>query len=172
MSDTPQSRGPAQGGSTESRGAEPQYRAQGAAPGIPRQRDSQVPEATGWVGWIAFAGVIMIMVGAFQAIAGLVALFQRGFYLVTESNLIVNVNYTGWGWVHLALGVLMAAAGFGVFAGQMWARVTGVVLAGLAALVNLAFIPAYPVWSLILIALDVIVIYALVVHGREMKSAY
>jgi hypothetical protein len=138
------------------------------AAGVPRQRDMEVQQ-TGWVGWITFAGVMMIMVGSFQAMMGLVALFKSDYYVVTSSDLLVTVSYDSWGWAHLILGALVAATGFGVMAGQMWARVVGVALVALAALVNMAFLAAYPVWAVTLIALDVLVIYALVVHGREMK---
>jgi hypothetical protein len=82
----------------------------------------------------------------------------------------VSVDYTAWGWVHLIAGVVVALAGFGVMVGQMWARVLGVVLAVVSAIVNIGFLAAYPVWSAILITLDVLVIYALTVHGREVKS--
>ena len=138
--------------------------------GMPRQRGEAVPEPTGWVGWLFFAGVIMILVGIFQAIAGLVALFNSSYFLVPSADLVVAVNYTGWGWVHLIAGILLLLAGFGVLTGQTWARVVGVVLAGISALLNIAFLAAYPLWSVVVIALDVIIIYALCVHGREMKN--
>ena len=73
--------------------------------------------ATGWTGWVAFAGIIMIVMGAFHAIAGLVALFKDSYYVVRPSGLVVNVDYTAWGWVHLFLGLVALAAGFGVLSG-------------------------------------------------------
>ena len=130
------------------------------------------PDPTGWTGWIVFASFMMILVGSFQAIQGLVALFDDGFYLVGESGLVVDVNYNVWGWVHLLLGVLLLASGAGVMTGNLAARTVGVILAGLSALANMAFIGAYPVWSLIIITVDVLVIYALIVHGREMRDTY
>ena len=126
--------------------------------------------STGWVGWVIFGGVVMIMLGLFHIIDGLVALFERGYYLVTSSQLVVHVNYVTWGWVHLAIGAVFLLTGFGVLAGLLWARVIGIALAVLSAIVNLAFLAAYPVWGVILIALDILVIYALAMHGREMKS--
>lgn len=122
---------------------------------------------TGWVGWVMFASAIMIMVGAFQIIAGFTALLYRGFYLVSDTGLLVHVNYTAWGAVHLALGLVAVIAGMALLAGRMWARVVGITMAVISAIVNLAFIPAYPVWSVIIIALDVVVIYAIAAHGRE-----
>lgn len=124
---------------------------------------------TGWVGWIIFAGVAMIVLGAFQIIEGLVAVFQRSYYLVSSNNLLVHVNYSTWGWVHFGIGVAIVLVGFGIMTGATWARVLGIAFAVISAIVNLAFIAAYPVWGIIIIALDVIVIYALAVHGREMK---
>jgi hypothetical protein len=125
---------------------------------------------TGWTGWVVFGGVMLIMLGAFQIIQGLVALFDDGFYLVASNGLVVNVNYNTWGWVHTVIGVIGVLAGLGLLAGNMVARVVGVAVAFLSALVNVAFISAYPVWSTILITIDVIVIYAIIVHGRELKA--
>jgi hypothetical protein len=129
------------------------------------------PEPTAWTGWILFASMLMIMVGAFQAIVGFVALFKDSYYVVRSTGLVVQVDYTAWGWVHLALGVVALAAGFGLMAGQMWARVVGIAMALVSAIVNFAFIAAYPLWSILVIALDVVVIWAIGAHGREMKSA-
>ena len=128
------------------------------------------PEPTGWVGWIVFAGTMMVMVGVFQFIQGLVAVFDDGYYLVADSGLTVEIDYTQWGWTHMIIGTLVFLAGLGLFSGAMWARVVGVALAGLSAIANFAFIAAYPFWSTIVIALDVLVILAITVHGREMKS--
>jgi hypothetical protein len=129
------------------------------------------PGPTGWTGWVVFASFMMIMLGFFQAVEGLVAVFDDGFYRVSSSGLVVNVDYSVWGWVHLLLGTLIVISGVGVLAGNAAARAVGVLLAGLSALVNLAFIEAYPIWSVIVITVDVLVIYALTVHGREMRSS-
>jgi hypothetical protein len=104
-------------------------------------------------------------------IEGLVALFDRGYYLVAPSGLVLSVDYTTWGWVHLIIGILAIVTGIGLIAGNMVARVVGIILAVLSAILNLVFIAAYPVWSTIVIAIDVIVIYAIVVHGRELKTS-
>jgi uncharacterized membrane protein len=127
-------------------------------------------DVSGWTGWVIFAGIMLIMVGAFQVLQGLVALFNRGYYLVSSSGLVLSVDYTVWGWTHLILGILAAVTGLGLLAGNTAARVAGVVLAVISAIVNLVFIAAYPIWSIIVITVDVIVIYAIVVHGRELKS--
>ena len=127
-------------------------------------------ERSGWVGWIVFGGVMLIMMGAFQLTTGLVALFNDGFYLVGKNGLVVDVDYNTWGWVHLLIGIVAVLSGVGLLAGNMAARIAGVVVAFLSALVNLAFISAYPVWSTMIIVIDVIVIYAIIVHGRELKD--
>ena len=129
------------------------------------------PDPTGWTGWVVFASFMMFLLGAFQAVQGLVALFDDGFYLVTSGNLVVDVNYNVWGTVHLLLGVLLILTGAGVLTGNLAARTIGVILAGLSALANLLFIEAYPFWSIIIITVDVLVIYALTVHGRELKDS-
>jgi hypothetical protein len=125
---------------------------------------------SGWVGWIGFAGVMMMLLGTFHAIQGLVALFNDEYYLVSSSGLVLSLDYTAWGWVHLVAGAVLVAAGLGVFGGQVWARAVGVATAVLSAIVNVGFLAAYPVWSLMMIALDVVVILALTVHGSEVKA--
>jgi hypothetical protein len=127
-------------------------------------------EPTAWVGLIVFGGVMMLMMGGFQIIEGFVALFRDEYYLVTRNGLLLTFDFTTWGWVHLIIGLVAVAAGFGVLMGQMWARVVGIIIAVLSALANIAFLSAYPVWSTIIIAVDVLVIYALTVHGAETKS--
>ena len=142
------------------------------------QTKAQSPEAgyaeaqSGWVGWIFFGAVMLMLLGGFQIIQALVALFDEGFYLVGENGLVVDVDYNTWGWIHLVIGIVAILAGVGLLAGNLAARIVGVGIAFLSALANLAFISAYPVWSSIMIVLDVIVIFAIVVHGRELKSDY
>ena len=113
---------------------------------------------------------MMILLGALHAIAGLVALFNTGYYVVPSANLVVSVNYTAWGWAHLILGVVALAAGFGLFTGQMWARVLGIGVAVISASANFVFIPAFPLWCMTMLVLDVLVIYAIAAHGRELQN--
>jgi hypothetical protein len=128
---------------------------------------TEAPARSGWAGWIYFAGFMMIILGSFHAIEGLVALFYSSYYLVTANGLVIHAGYAAWGWTLLVVGVIVAAAGCGVMVGQPWARIVGVIVAAVSTLVNLAFISAYPLWSVLVIALDILVIYALTVHGRE-----
>lgn len=125
---------------------------------------------TAWAGWVTFAGILMILIGAFQAIEGLVAIFRDVYFLVTSSGLLLTIDYTAWGWVHLIIGLLIAASGFAVMRGLLWGRMVGVILASLSALANLAFLSAYPLWSTLMIALNVVVIFALTVHGSEVRE--
>ncbi len=137
---------------------------------VPRQ-GSAPPKPTAWVGWVAFAAVLMIMMGVFHAMAGLVAIFQDGYYLVASDDLVVSFDYTAWGWTHLLLGVLIAAGGVGLFSGRMWGRVLATVLAAVSLFVNFAFIAAYPFWSITMMVVAVLVIWAVLVHGDEMRSS-
>src|SRR5689334_3811959 len=98
---------------------------------------------TAWVGVVIFGGIMLQMVGGFQLIQGLVALFKDDYYLVSPNGLVVEVNYTAWGWTHLLIGLVAIATGIGVLLGQTWARVLGIVIAVVSALVNVAFLSAY-----------------------------
>jgi hypothetical protein len=133
--------------------------------------DSAEPQTTRWVGWIVFAGVMMLVLGMFHAFQGLIALFQQDYYLVAANGLTVHLDYTAWGWTHLVFGIVVVAAGAALLVGQMWARILAVVLAVVSAVVNAGFLAAYPVWSAIMIAVDILVIWALTVHGSEMRTS-
>lgn len=123
-----------------------------------------------WLGWIGFATVLMILLGALHALEGLVALFRDEYFLVGPRGLTVNVDYTAWGWAHLIGGIIVLAAGFGVASGQVWARTVGVIVAVLSIIANVGFMAAYPFWSLTMIALAVVIIMALTVHGSEVRA--
>jgi hypothetical protein len=116
-------------------------------------------------GFVVFAGSVMLIVGVFHAIQGLVAIFNDDFYVVAR-NYTFDLDTTAYGWLHLILGVLVAVAGWGVFTGAAWARAVGMILAVLSAIVNFFFIPYYPVWAITIIALDVAIIWALTVWDR------
>ena len=136
----------------------------------PSRRAEREPEPTGWVGWIAFASTMMIMLGLFHAFQGLIALFQDSYYLVGKNGLTIHMDYTAWGWTHIVVGLVVLGAGIGLLSGQMWGRVVGTLVAVASALVNIAFLSAYPIWSTMMITFDVLIIWALTVHGREMKT--
>ncbi|MDA3648740.1 hypothetical protein LZ318_10345 [Saccharopolyspora indica] len=127
---------------------------------------TSAPEATAMSGWLAFAGSLILLVGIFNIIEGLTSLFRTDYFIVGESQLLV-FNFVAWGTILLVLGVLQVATGVGCMYEQAWARTTGVVLAALCAIGHLAFLAAFPLWSLLVIALSVLVIYGLVVPAKN-----
>jgi len=130
----------------------------------------EVPEwPSRWVGWILFAGVMMIVLGMFHAFQGFIAIFDDSYYLVGRRGLTIHADYAVWGWIHLALGVVVGAAGIGLLNGRLWGRIVGVIVSVLSIMLNVAFLAAYPLWSTIMIAVDILVIWALTVHGHEMR---
>jgi len=130
------------------------------------RRDPQrSDDVSGWaLGAIAFAAALMTLIGIFHVIAGLVAIFDDEFYVVTR-NYTFDLDVTTWGWIHLLVGVAVLATGLGLFARQTWAGITAIMLAMLSALSNFFFIPYYPIWSLLLIGLALWVIWALTRPG-------
>ena len=127
----------------------------------PRQPD----EISGWAaGGIVFAATVLLMVGIFQAITGLVAIIDDNFYVVTR-NYTFDIDTTVWGWIHLILGILLAVVGWSLFARRTWAGVAAITIAMLSAIANFFFIPYYPFWSILMIALAVWVIWALTRPG-------
>ncbi|WP_239513785.1 hypothetical protein [Streptosporangium sp. 'caverna'] len=134
-----------------------------------RTTSTGAPRVTGWIGWVWFAALMMILTGAFNIIYGLVAILRSTFFLETPNNTLL-FNLSAWGWIHLILGILLVVAGFAVIAGQTWARAVAVILAMVNAITQMLLFSAYPWWSLLAIAIDVLVIYALIVHGRESEE--
>jgi hypothetical protein len=127
-------------------------------------------EASGWaVGFILFAAIMMIMTGVFQALEGLIAIFQNEFYVATR-NYLFQFDATTWGWIHLVIGVIVAFAGWGLLSGRTWARTVAITLAVLSAIANFLFIPYYPFWSLLIITLDIFVIWAVAGHGGALRD--
>jgi hypothetical protein len=122
-------------------------------------------------GWAWFTGGLMGLVGLFQVMTGIVALAGSGYYTVPSRDLIFDAGYSTWGWVHLVLGLAALVVGGGIAFGNTVARVAGIALLGLSALVNLLFLPAAPFASTLIIALDVFLIYAITVHGGESRQA-
>lgn len=127
------------------------------------------------VGWIMFAAIMLIMIGVFHAIAGLAGIIENEFYSVvpaagteaTADVYFLQFDATTWGWIHLIGGLIVMSAGFGLFRGAVWARTVGVIVAVISAIVNFAWLPWYPVWSLVMIAIAITVIWALTAHGRD-----
>lgn len=124
---------------------------------------------TGWTGWIAFAGVMMVIGGALNLLYGIIAAVNDD-WAVWTNRAVVYLDVSEWGWVHIILGLIVLLSGIGVFSGNILARTVGVIVASISLVVNFLFIPVYPVWSLIVITIDALVIWALTAHGREMRA--
>lgn len=125
-------------------------------------------QQTGWVGWIAFAAVFMIIAGFFQLIFGLSAIFQNQI-IVSGISRVWLLNLTTWGWVHFLLGALLMITGFGLMRGGVGSRAVAIILVSLSAIANFLFIPIYPIWSIIVLVIDALVIFAIVAHGEEVR---
>lgn len=124
---------------------------------------------SGWIGWGYFAGFMMMLLGFLQGVSGLTAIFKQEFYVVTPQHLIA-FNVTTWGWIHLVLGIVIFMAGLELLRGATWARVVAAILAILSFVANMAFISAYPFWSITIMVIDVLVLYAVTVRGGELKE--
>jgi hypothetical protein len=122
-------------------------------------------------GWIGFAGILMLIVGGIDFFQGLIALFEDEYYVPTESGFLV-FDLTGWGWTMLIWGVLLVLAGFGLAAGQEWARWFAIVVVSLNFIAQLGFLgnTQYPLWSLTVVALNIIVLYALTARWNESQA--
>jgi hypothetical protein len=122
-------------------------------------------ELSGWAaGAIGFAATMAMLVGTFQVLEGLVALFNDEFFVVTR-NYTFDLDVTAWGWIHLIIGVVMLVMGFGLFARSAWAGIPAIVIAMLSAVSQFFFIPYYPIWALLLIAINLWIIWALTRPG-------
>jgi hypothetical protein len=126
--------------------------------------------ATGWVGWIMFAAVFLMIIGAMNAIQGLAALFRDEAYWVTLGGNVLAFDVTTWGWIHLIFGILLVVVGVLLMRGSTFARVLGVILVALNLIAQFSWTTLYPFWALVAIIIDVLIIYALIVHGRELKA--
>jgi len=130
--------------------------------------DERAP-ASNWTGWVAFGAGMLIFIGAVHALEGFTTLLDHDYSMVTSDRLAVDISLTTLGWLQLLLGLLSVAIGLGAMRGNRGALVAAVIIAGISAITHLTFIAAYPAWSLLVIAFDVIVIYAIVAHGRDMR---
>jgi hypothetical protein len=122
-------------------------------------------QMSGWaVGGVVFAATMLIIIGVFHEIVGLVAIIDDEFYVVGRQYTF-ELDTTAFGWIHLLMGLLLIGVGWGLFARRAWAGVAAIVLAGLSAIASFFFIPYYPAWSIVVIALDVWVIWSLTRPG-------
>jgi hypothetical protein len=124
--------------------------------------------STAWVGWIVFAAAMLMVDGAFNIITGLVAIFSDDVYVQTQHNELV-LDVTAWGWTHLVLGILLALVGYFILRGALWAAATAALLVMVNMVTQLLLLPTYPLWSLVIILVDTLVLWALLVHGDEIR---
>jgi hypothetical protein len=122
-------------------------------------------DISGWAaGGITFAGCLLLIIGLFQVIVGLTAIIDDDFFVVTQ-NYTFDLDTSAWGWIHLLIGTVLVLTAVGLFNRSTWAGVTAIVLASLSAVANFFFIPYYPFWAILVIALDVWVIWSLTRPG-------
>lgn len=124
-----------------------------------------------WSGWIGFAGIVLFIVGLINVIQGLAALIKHTVYVLPNSGLLVSTSYTTWGWVLVVWGIIMATAAYGLFSGSEVARWFAVIVVAINLLGQFAWFPAYPLWSLIVIALDIAVLFALTARWDEAQAS-
>ena len=120
-------------------------------------------KSTAAYGLTTFAGVVLATVGVFQVLQGIAAIAEDEIF-VRGVDYTYKLDVTSWGWIHLVLGLIAVGTGVGIVLGQVWSYVIGIVIASLNAVANFAFIPHYPVWSIVVIAFSVAVIWALCVQ--------
>jgi hypothetical protein len=124
---------------------------------------------TAWTGWVLFAAAVMFTIGAVDIIQGIVALAKDETYLITESGLLVTTNFTAWGWALIIWGIVLLLAAGALFSGREWGRWFALVAVIVNGIGQIAWFPAYPLWSLVAIGLEIVVIYALTAGWKEAK---
>ena len=127
-------------------------------------------QTTGWSGWITFAAIMLIIGGSLNLLYGVIAAVNDDWVVFTNrAN--VYLDLSEWGWVHIILGGVVLLSGIGLLSGNILARAVAVIVASLSLIANFFFIPVYPLWALTVIVIDVLVIWAVTAHGREMRAA-
>ncbi|WP_434318534.1 DUF7144 family membrane protein [Leifsonia sp. P73] len=128
-------------------------------------------QRTGWVGWVFFAAVMLLIGAAIDIFYGIMAIIgPNTAYFVGPNGRAASFDVAGWGWWSLVIGVGLALAAFSLLTGRTWARIFAVVVAGLNAVTQLMSLPAQPWWSIVMVAVDILVIYAVTVHGKEVRA--
>ena len=130
--------------------------------------NAQRRSSSGWLGWIVFAAIMLGVVGVFNIIDGLVALTNHQAYLVTQRNLIA-FDFTAWGWILLVLGIVQVLVGIFLYRGALLAMLAAVFILVLDSIAQLSFITAYPLWSITVIVLNAVILWAICVHGDEVE---
>jgi hypothetical protein len=121
------------------------------------------------VGWTLFASMMMVLIGVFHIFAGIGGIAEDDIYVVGE-NYTFQFDVTTWGWIHLIVGLIILFAAFGLYSGAVWARTVGVIMALISAIAGFAWMPYYPIWGIVFVAVAVSVIWALTAHGRDILA--
>ncbi len=129
---------------------------------------NQTTNVSGWVGWIGFAATMLALVGILHMVAGFVALFQNDLYMVT-ANSVWMFDSSTWGWLHIIGGLIALTAAASLANGHMYGRIIAVLVAVASAVINMAFVPVYPFWSIMMFVIDIFILWAVIVHGSELK---
>jgi hypothetical protein len=137
--------------------------------GVTQQTYKPETERSGWTGWITFAGVMLIIGGTLGLIFGIIAAVNDKWVVFTNRGA-VDLDLSTWGWVHIIVGAIVVLAGFGVFTGNILARIVGVLVAVVSLIANFLWLPVYPIWAIVIITIDALVIWALTAHGGEMRN--
>jgi hypothetical protein len=125
-----------------------------------------------WAGWISFAGLLLLILGALDFFQGLIAVIRGSYYAVTPNQIVV-VNLTTWGWITLLWGIVVGLVGIGLLSAQGWARWTAIVVGSINFIIQLGFVgsAAYPLWALTAMALNIVILYALIVRWGSAQDA-
>lgn len=124
-----------------------------------------------WVGWIVLAAVLMCLSGAFNIVTGLIAIFADDVYVKTPSAS-VALDVTAYGWVHVVWGLVIIGIGLSLTKGYAWARVIAVLVVGINTITQLLELPSYPFYSLLIIVVDLLILWAVIVHGGELRDSW
>ena len=120
---------------------------------------------------VSFAGIMLMVVAVFQVLEGIAAVAKDEVF-VTGIQYVYKFDLTTWGWIHILIGAVGIATAIGILMDQTWSYVVGIGIAGLSALANFGFLPYYPLWSLIVIAFNVLVIWALCSQIANRSDTY
>jgi hypothetical protein len=118
------------------------------------------------VGWVSFAGLLMILLGSFNILQGIIGIADQKYFAVTPDGLLFVENYDAWGGFWLAVGVVQILAGLGVLAGKQWARFTSIGMLLFSAMGQMIFLAAFPIWTAVTMGLIITAMYALTIHGE------
>lgn len=126
--------------------------------------------SSSWLGWVGFASFMLLLGGIFSGLMGFVALFNNTIVYQSVSSSVWLLDFTQWGWVHIIVGIIAIAGAGSLLSGKMFGRIIAVLAAFISAIANMMFLPISPLWSIICIVVDILIIYAVIVHAGELRE--